>query len=180
MIPLAQKDHNLDQQDSNANFKESIKHIGLYGLSLALLIFGLNWLKWKFLVLNHSNEIYGGIIALIFLGLGTWLGFQLFNSKKKTSTEEKGRSTLFRESSIQDLGKIEEFNLTKRELETLQLLIQGYSNSEIAEQLFLSLSTIKTHVSNLYTKMDVKNRYQAITRIQELTSIQNSETNTLV
>ena len=78
---------------------------------------------------------------------------------------------IFRESSegyIPDDADAEQLNLTTREYEVLQLLKQGYSNAEIADHLFLSLSTVKTHVSNLFSKMNVKNRVQAAEKAKRL------------
>ena len=65
-------------------------------------------------------------------------------------------------------AELKKLNLSNREYEVLQLLVKGYSNAEIAENLFLSLSTIKTHVSSLFIKMDVRSRTQAIEKAKRL------------
>ncbi|MDN3710477.1 LuxR C-terminal-related transcriptional regulator [Myroides ceti] len=57
---------------------------------------------------------------------------------------------------------VKKFNLTERELQVLEGINNGLSNQEIAAQLFLSLSTVKFHIGNLYSKLDIKNRTQAI------------------
>ena len=58
--------------------------------------------------------------------------------------------------------------LTERELEVLQLIVDGMSNREIAEKLIIGEGTVKTHINNIYSKLDVKSRTQAIARISEL------------
>lgn len=63
------------------------------------------------------------------------------------------------------LEKYSEFDLSKREVEVLTLISKGYTNSEISEQLFVSQNTIKTHIKNIYLKLDVKNRIQALKKI---------------
>jgi ATP/maltotriose-dependent transcriptional regulator MalT len=58
--------------------------------------------------------------------------------------------------------------ISKREYEVLELMAQGLSNQEIAEKLFVSLNTVKTHTSNLFVKLDAKRRTQAIQKAKEL------------
>jgi DNA-binding NarL/FixJ family response regulator len=57
--------------------------------------------------------------------------------------------------------------LTEREHEILALIAQGSNNSEIAEQLHISLKTVRNHVSNIYNKMQVTDRVQAVLRARE-------------
>lgn len=135
---------------------------------MAILVFILKWLQWKYLVADNSIEIYIGLVALIFTFLGVWVANQLAKPKVKTIIIEKEihiPSTKDRAVNEIELSKL---NLTAREYEVLQLLVQGASNAEIADKLFLSLSTIKTHVSNLFVKMDVKSRTQAIEKANRL------------
>lgn len=129
-----------------------------YGIILALLLFILRWLEIRFLILQHSFEIYAGAIALLFTALGVWLALKLSKPKvvekqiyMKVSTE-----FVFNEVEFVKLG------LSSRELEVLQLMAAGKSNQEIADHLFLSLNTIKTHSSKLFEKLEVKRRTQAI------------------
>ena len=58
--------------------------------------------------------------------------------------------------------------LSERELEVLALVASGKSNVEIASSLFVSLSTVKTHINNLYRKLGVRSRTQAIARARDL------------
>ncbi len=140
------------------------KHITilLYGAGLALLLFLLKWLELRFIIFDHAFEVYMGAIAVIFTGLGIWLALKLTKPKVHTVVVEKevyrnaDNVFVFNEAEAASLG------ISKRELEVLQLMAQGCSNNEIAEKLFVSLHTIKTHSSNLFEKMDVKRRTQAI------------------
>lgn len=141
------------------------KHITLYGLLLAILVFFLKWLEWKFLIVNHSLDIYAGLIAVFFTLLGTWIATQLVKSKVQTVVIEK---KVYLTPEIINEDELAKLNLSNREYAVLQLLTQGNSNAEIADQLCLSLSTVKTHVSNLFVKMDVKSRTQAIEKAKRL------------
>jgi ATP/maltotriose-dependent transcriptional regulator MalT len=134
---------------------------------MAVLVFLLKWLQWKYLITDNSVDIYIGLIALLFTLLGVWVANQLTRTRVETVVVEKeifvsGPADAVNETELKKL------NLTSREYEVLQLLTQGRSNAEIADSLFLSLSTIKTHVSNLFVKMDVKSRTQAIEKAKRL------------
>lgn len=148
--------------------KNELRHIFIYGLSLAVLVFGLKWLQWKFLILDNAIDIYIGLLAIVFTILGAWIASQVMKPKTETVFVEK--QVLVRQPRTFTLNEaaLQRLDLTNREYEVLKLMARGHSNSTIADQLFLSISTIKTHVSNLFIKMNVKNRYQAITRAQEL------------
>ena len=144
------------------------RHIILYGFLLAILVFLLKWLQWKFLIVDHSLEIYIGLIAVFFTILGVWVATQLVKPKIETVIIEK--EIYVAEPGDRAINELElkRLNLSKREYEVLQLLTKGNSNADIAEGLFLSLSTVKTHVSNLLFKMDVKSRTQAIEKAKRL------------
>jgi two-component system, NarL family, response regulator LiaR len=148
------------------------KHLIIYGASLAILLLLLNWLQFRFVIIDHAFEVYAGAIALIFTGLGIWLAIKLTKPKVETITIEKevivnaGGPFIFNEKEMDKLG------LSKRELEVLELMAKGLSNQEIAEKLFVSLNTIKTHSSNLFVKLDVKRRTQAIEKAKKLQLIE--------
>jgi two-component system, NarL family, response regulator LiaR len=139
------------------------RHIVLYSTAMAVLVFALKWLQWKYLVTDNSYDIYIGMIALFFTFFGVWA-----QPKVKTIVVEKEVYLPHPETFSVNEGALKKLNLTNREYEVLKLLAQGRSNTEIAESLFLSLSTIKTHVSNLFVKMDVKSRAQAIEKAKRL------------
>ncbi len=148
------------------------KHVILYGFLLAALVFALKWLQWKFLIVDNALDIYIGLIAVFFTILGVWVATQLVKPKvHKIVVEKKVYITQPEEFAINET-ELKKLNLSNREYEVLQLLAKGYSNLDIAEQLFLSLSTVKTHVSNLYTKMDVKSRTQTIEKAKRLKIIE--------
>jgi len=147
---------------------KGVKHIMLYGLSLATLIFLLKWLQWNFLIVDNAIDLYIGLIAIIFMILGMWVAAQLIKPKTETVFVEKQIIVHQPKEFILNQTALNRLNLTNREYQVLKLIVQGYSNAEIADQLFLSLSTIKTHVSNLYAKMDVKSRFQAITKAKKI------------
>ena len=148
------------------------KDVILYSLSLAILLFILRWLEIRFIIIDHALEIYVGAIALIFTGLGIWLSFKLINPKTETKIVEK---TIYLENEpnlMLNQEEIEKTGLSKRELEVLQLMAEGLSNEEIAERLYVSLNTIKTHTSRVFEKLDVKRRTQAIEKAKRLRVIQ--------
>lgn len=135
---------------------------------MAVLVFALKWMEWKYMITDHSSDIYVGLIALFFTFFGVWLASQLVQSKVKTIVIEKEVYVPQPASFEINEPELKKLNLTNREHEVLELLAQGRSNAEIADRLFLSLSTIKTHVSNVLVKMDVKSRAQAIEKAKRL------------
>ena len=143
----------------------------LYGISLAFLLFFLKWLELKFIIFNHSYEIYIGIIAVFFTGFGIWLALKLSKPKIETVIVEKEIYIEKPETFGRNTSLITELELSKRELEVLELLAKGYSNIEIASQLFVSLSTVKAHNQNLFEKLDVKRRTQAVEKAKRLNLI---------
>ena len=143
----------------------------LYSISLAFLLFLLKWLELRFIIFDHSFEIYIGFIAIIFTGLGIWLALKLSKPKIKTVVVEKEVIVTRNENFVLNSSMVSELELSKRELEILGLLAQGLSNQEIAAKLFISLSTVKTHLQNLFQKLDVKRRTQAIEKAQRLSLI---------
>lgn len=145
-------------------FLKGFKHIILYGLILAILVFALKWLQWKFLIVDNAIDIYIGLIAVFFTALGVWVATQLVKPKTQTLVIEKEIPEKF---SVNET-ELKKLNLSSREYEVLQLLAKGYSNADIANNLFLSVSTVKTHVSNLFLKMDVKSRTQTIEKAKRL------------
>jgi len=136
------------------------KHILIYGLCGGALIVLLKLVEYRFLVVEHSMEIYGGLIALLFAVLGIWLGLKLTRTKETVVVKEvlipAQQSFTLNEMRLRELG------ITRRELEILELIAGGLSNREIAERLFVSENTVKTHSSRLFDKLSAKRRTQAV------------------
>jgi two-component system, NarL family, response regulator LiaR len=141
-----------------------MKRLLLYGLSLAALVFLLKVIEYKFLVRTLSIEIYMGIVAILFTVLGVWGGLKLTTPKKIIVSVPQGDFVLNEDN-------LKSFGISKREHEVLELMARGLSNQEIADRLFVSLNTVKTHSSNLFIKLDVKRRTQAIQKAKELALI---------
>lgn len=130
---------------------------------MAVLVFALKWLQWEYLITDYSLDIYIGAIAVFFTLLGIWVATQLSKKKVQVMLPEKKQA-----GHVLNKGELKKLNLTAREYEVLQLIAQGHTNAEIADNLFLSLSTVKTHVSNIFVKMDVQNRTQALKKARDL------------
>jgi len=143
----------------------------VYSISLAFLLFLLKWLELRFIIFDHSFEIYIGFIAIIFTALGIWLALKLSKPKIETVVVEKEVYVTRNENFVLDTSLVSQLELSKRELEILSLLAQGHSNQEIAAKLFVSLSTVKTHIQNLFEKLDVKRRTQAVEKAKRLNLI---------
>jgi ATP/maltotriose-dependent transcriptional regulator MalT len=123
-------------------------------------------IEFRFMIVEHSFEIYGGLIAALFAGIGIWLGLKLTKKKEVLIIKEVPvpATAVFslNEQRLKDLG------ITKRELEILELIAQGMSNREIAEKLFVSENTVKTHSSRLFDKLSAKRRTQAVQIAKEM------------
>jgi DNA-binding CsgD family transcriptional regulator len=125
-----------------------------------ILIVVLRLIEFRFLITQHSIEIYGGLIAALFAGLGIWLGLKLTSKKEVVVVREvpvpATQSFTLNEERLKNLG------ITRRELEILELIAQGLSNREIADKLFVSENTVKTHSSRLFDKLSARRRTQAV------------------
>jgi len=155
----------------NKNLWQRNKATIVYSISLAFLLFLLKWLELRFIIFDHSFEIYTGFIAVIFTALGIWLALKLSKPKIETVVVEKEVYVNRNENFVLDRSIVSRLELSKRELEVLGLLAQGHSNQEIAAKLFVSLSTVKTHNQHLFEKLDVKRRIQAVEKAKSLNLI---------
>ena len=140
------------------------KTILLYGLLGGVLIAGLELIEYRFLIVEHSIEIYGGIVALLFSVLGIWLGLRLTRTKETIIVREVPVEVPVRASEpfVPDPARVRELGITPRELEILEAIAQGLSTREIAARLFVSENTVKTHSSRLYDKLNARRRTQAV------------------
>jgi len=139
------------------------KIILIYGASLAVLVFLLKYLEYQFFAKDLALEFYLAVIAILFTGLGIWAGFRL--TRKKVVVVKMSADFVFNERELDRLG------ISKREHEVLEWMAKGLSNQEIADKLFVSLNTVKTHTSNLFLKLEVSRRTQAIQKAKELSLI---------
>ena len=152
--------------------KQILIHGLIYGLCGGLLIATLKLIEYRFIVLEHSIEIYGALIALVFATVGIWLGLKLTRKEQVIVEREliverevmvpAGTPFSLNEQQLKGLA------ITKRELEILGLIADGLSNREIAEKLFVSENTVKTHSSRLFDKLSARRRTQAVQRGKEL------------
>ena len=140
--------------------KRHVRHILVYGVVGGLLIAALKWTEYRFLVLEHSFEIYGGLVAATFAALGIWLGLKLTNRQERVVVKEVLVPTGV--PFVPDHAKRETLGITPRELEILELIAHGMSNREIAGKLFVSENTVKTHSSRVFDKLGAKRRTQAV------------------
>lgn len=134
-----------------------------YALLLAGLTWLLKWLEYRYWVRDFSMEAYVGAVALLCAGLGLWAGWQLTRRPDRPSTAAPPSS-----NGANPMAAAPPIDLTEREYDILRLMAAGHSNQEIADRLFISTNTVKTHASNLFAKLDVKRRTQAVRRAQEM------------
>ena len=136
------------------------KHVLLYGLLGGVLIAGLKLIEYRWLVVEHSVEIYGGLVAAVFASLGIWLGLKLTRHTETVVVREVMVPAPV--NFVRDQGKLESLGITPRELEILELIAEGLSNKEIAERVHVSENTVKTHSSRVFDKLGARRRTQAV------------------
>ena len=141
-----------------------IRKVIVYGLVAGLCTALLQLIEYKWLVMEHSFEIHGGLVAAIFAGLGIWLGLKL--TRKQVEVREV--LVPVGPDFVRDEAQVAALGLTPRELEMLALMAEGLSNREIAERAFVSENTVKTHASRVLEKLGAARRTQAIQRAREL------------
>jgi len=139
------------------------RHVLISGVIGGILIALLQWSQYQFLVLGHSADIYGGLVAITFAALGIWLGMKLRKPHPAASANEVAPPELPSPIPfIPDDAKQNRLGITRRELEILQLVAAGLSNREIAGKLFVSENTVKTHCSRAFDKLGARRRTQAV------------------
>jgi len=141
--------------------RQTLIHTLIYGLCGGILIVVLKLIEFRFLVVQHSIEIYGGLIAALFAGLGIWLGLKLTKNKEVLVVKEVPVPAAVTPFAVNQ-ERVKDLGITKRELEILELIAQGLSNREIADKLFVSENTVKTHSSRLFDKLSARRRTQAV------------------
>ncbi|MBK8465621.1 MAG: response regulator transcription factor [Chloracidobacterium sp.] len=134
----------------------------IYGIAMAALLALLKVAEYRYFVRDIPLEFYIGLVAVMFTALGVWAGLRLTRPK----IVEISVPAISAPFELDD-ANLKKFGISKREYEVLELLSHGLSNLEIAEKLFISNSTVKTHVSNVLAKLDASRRTQAIRRAKE-------------
>lgn len=132
----------------------------VYGLALALVVVLLKYVQYRFWVRDLSVEVYIGMVAALFTAVGVWLGSRLLAERKVTEVTSAQPSV--------DENALRQSGISERELEVLHLMANGRSNQEIADQLFISLPTVKSHSSSLFAKLEVKRRTEAVHKARSL------------
>ena len=141
------------------------KHVLLYGLIAGVLVAALRLIEYRYLVLEHSVEIYGGLVAGVFAAVGIWLGLRL--TRARTTVVIREIPVPVRGPFVRNEAAVETLGITPRELEILELIAAGLSTKEIAERVFVSENTVKTHSSRLFDKLGAKRRTQAVQLAKE-------------
>ncbi len=144
-----------------------IQFLFLYGLALGSLLSLMAWSNYRFMVVDHATELYLLLIAGVFVSVGIWVGLRWSAPTiiEKTVHVPVPMSAISPEPNEQVMARL---GISPRELAVLVELSKGQSNDEIAGQLFVSTNTVKTHLANLYAKLDVKRRTQAIEKARAL------------
>ena len=160
------------------------RHVLIFGLVGGLLIATLQYTEYRFVIIEHSVELYSALVAILFATFGIWLGLRI------TRGRETGRKTVVVETVVvkevlvpaeapapiasntapfaPNAAHQQTLRITARELEILTLIARGLSNREIATQLFVSESTVKTHCARAFDKLGAARRTQAVQRGKEL------------
>lgn len=144
-----------------------MRQIVLYGLILGVSLFLIQYSRYRLVFIQHSESVYTGIVAAICCAAGIWAGIALTRKLQHKSTVPNPGVEKDAVFALDEQARLR-LNITPRELEVLVLIAQGMSNQEIASHLFLSLNTVKTHTSNVFSKLDVQRRTQAIQKAKEL------------
>ncbi len=137
-----------------------LKTIVLYGIGGGLLIAIMRATEYRWLVVEHSLEIYGGIVAAVFASLGIWLGLKL--TRERVVVREVPVPILAPAEFVRDEARVQSLGITARELEVLGLIAAGHATREIAELLHVSENTVKTHSSRVFDKLGANRRTQAV------------------
>jgi ATP/maltotriose-dependent transcriptional regulator MalT len=147
------------------------RHVLIFGLAGGVLVTLLKWSEYQFLVIRHSFEIYGALIAATFAAFGIWLGVRLTAPRRRAAAPGAAIPAPSIPASapfVPDQRRRDELGITPRELEILALVAEGLSNREIADKLHVSENTVKTHCSRAFDKLGARRRTQAVQLGKEL------------
>lgn len=156
-------DHELRRMREAATRKPWARwsHLLLYGSGMAAMIFVLKLVEYRYWARDFGMEVYVGVVAVLFTALGIWVGWKLLQARPTQPSPLATPNRTRNETAVREIG------ISPRELEVLELMAQGCSNQEIADRLFISLPTVKSHSSSLFGKLDVSRRTQAVHKAKE-------------
>ena len=153
------------------------RHVLIFGVVGGLLIATLQYTEYRFVVIEHSVELYGALVAILFASFGIWLGLRMTRRRetiretvvvKEVLVPAEAPAAPAEAPFAPDAARQQTLGITARELEILTLIARGLSNREIATQLFVSENTVKTHCSRAFDKLGAARRTQAVQRGKEL------------
>ena len=148
------------------------RHVVIFGLVGGLLIATLQYTEYRFVVIEHSVELYSALVAILFAAFGIWLGLRITRSRETIRETVVVREVLVPAEALApfapNTARQQTLGITARELEILTLVARGMSNREIATQLFVSENTVKTHCARAFDKLGAVRRTQAVQRGKEL------------
>jgi DNA-binding CsgD family transcriptional regulator len=150
------------------------RHVLIFGLVGGLLIATLQYTEYRFIIIEHSVQLYGALVAILFATFGIWLGHRITRGRETIRETVVVRevpvpaATLASDPFAPNKAQQQALGITPRELEILTLIARGFSNREIAKQLFVSENTVKTHCARLFDKLGAARRTQAVQRAKEL------------
>ncbi len=150
------------------------RHVLIFGVVGGILIATLQYTEYRFVIIEHSVELYGALVAILFATFGIWLGLRITRSRETIRETVVVKEVLVPadapavESFAPNTAQQQNLGITARELEILTLIAGGLSNREIATQLFVSENTVKTHCARVFDKLGAARRTQAVQRGKEL------------
>ncbi len=148
------------------------RHVLIFGVVGGLLIAILQYTEYRFVIIEHSVELYGALVAILFAAFGVWLGLRITRSREGIRETVVVKEVLLPAPALQPFApnraRQQTLGITARELEILTLVARGLSNREIATHLFVSENTIKTHCARAFDKLGAARRTQAVRRGKEL------------
>jgi DNA-binding CsgD family transcriptional regulator len=150
------------------------RHVLIFGFVGGLLIATLQYTEYRFVIIEHSVELYSALVAILFATFGIWLGLRITRSRETIRETVVVKEVLVPaappalEPFAPNTAHQQTLGITARELETLTLIARGFSNREIATQLFVSENTVKTHCARAFDKLGAARRTQAVQRGKEL------------
>jgi DNA-binding NarL/FixJ family response regulator len=142
--------------------RHAAREIVIFGVCGGVLIAVLRLTEYRFIVVEHSVEVYGAIVAALFAGVGIWLGGTITRKKPDVIVREVPVEVRVPGPFLLDEERVRSLQITPRELEILGLIAEGLSNKEIAERVFVSENTVKTHASRLFDKLGARRRTEAV------------------